>query len=36
MSTGATIFCIMMAFIVGYLIGGNHGLRVAENLRRRD
>lgn len=36
MSTGAIIFCVVMAFCLGYLIGGSHGLRVAENLRRRD
>lgn len=36
MSTGAIIFCIVMSFGLGYLIGGSHGLRVAENLRRRD
>jgi hypothetical protein len=28
------IFCIVMAFVLGYLIGGNHGVRVSENLRR--
>lgn len=36
MSAGAILFLAIMCFCVGYLIGGNHGFRAAENLRRRD
>lgn len=34
-SSGAIIVSIIMAFCLGYLIGGNHGIRVSENLRSR-
>ena len=35
MTPGDIIFCIVMAFALGYLIGGNHGIRASENLRRK-
>lgn len=36
MSLGAIIVCVVMAFCLGYLIGGNHGIRVSDNLRERN
>jgi hypothetical protein len=32
---GEFIFCALMCFVFGYLIGGRHGIRASENLRAK-